>query len=188
MGFHVVGTIHQTRIALGGLMTWTELDKATIKGMWEAGDSASLIADRLRTTRNAIIGLVFRNKWVSPNQHGIRPAKPAGKVKRVVPYNVMKRVSRASSPTPQPPMEADPEPSIDDLAIPIEQRKSVMQLTDHTCRFPIGSPGEGGDLFFCGAEPLVGKPYCGPHFRRTRAPPTDRQPHSFQLVKTSSRL
>ena len=168
-------------------MTWTELDKATIKGMWEAGDSASLIADRLRTTRNAIIGLVFRNKWVSPNQHGIRPAKPAGKVKRVVPYNVMKRVSRASSPTPQPPMEADPEPSIDDLAIPIEQRRTMMQLTARTCRWPVGDT-KSPDFFYCGAEPQEGESYCGPHCRRAFTPRQPPKPHSFSLQKMSVRL
>ena len=168
-------------------MTWTEHDKANIKAMWEAGDSASLIADRLRTSRNAIIGLVFRNKWVSPNQHGIRPAKPAGKVKRVVPYNVMKRVSRASSPVRQAPLEPDPEPTVDDMAIPLEQRRTLLQLSDKVCHWPVGD-SKSADFFFCGAPPIDDCSYCGPHYRRSIQPARPRWMRSFSLQKISVRL
>lgn len=42
---------------------------------------------------------------------------------------------------------------------------TLMQLTEHTCRWPIGMP-EDPDFGFCGAPPKAGKSYCEKHFRR----------------------
>lgn len=57
----------------------------------------------------------------------------------------------------------EPFPVIVDSDIPLEQRKTILELNDETCRWPIG---EGASMFFCGAEPLDGKPYCGAHCAR----------------------
>ncbi len=38
-----------------------------------------------------------------------------------------------------------------DMEIPVEQRKSLMELGAHHCRYPVGDPG-GPGFFFCGAE------------------------------------
>lgn len=46
--------------------------------------------------------------------------------------------------------------------IPIDQRKSFLDLKDHHCRYPfneVGSP----DFFFCGATVKPDKPYCETH-------------------------
>ncbi len=55
--------------------------------------------------------------------------------------------------------------------IPREQRKNIFELTNWTCRWPIG---DGFDMFFCGAVPLAGCPYCFGHHLRSikRAKPT----------------
>lgn len=45
--------------------------------------------------------------------------------------------------------------------IPIEQRKSLLELKDH-CRYPFNQPGKD-DFFFCGAIPKLNKPYCEDH-------------------------
>jgi GcrA cell cycle regulator len=45
---------------------------------------------------------------------------------------------------------------------------SLLELTNETCRFPHGDPGEPG-FFFCGAPDADlegGKPYCAQHARR----------------------
>jgi GcrA cell cycle regulator len=45
------------------------------------------------------------------------------------------------------------------------QRRSLMELTDDTCQWPVGDPSTV-DFFFCGAQPLPDKPYCAAHCAR----------------------
>lgn len=40
--------------------------------------------------------------------------------------------------------------------------RSVVDLSAHTCRWPIGDPREPG-FHFCGKPANPGKPYCGEH-------------------------
>jgi GcrA cell cycle regulator len=79
-------------------------------------------------------------------------------------------MDRRHSPQPQPPLERDPAPTVNDLAIPMKQRRTLMELTSKTCRFPVGYPGSA-DFFFCGAIPRDDSPYCTGHYRRSIQPP-----------------
>ena len=45
--------------------------------------------------------------------------------------------------------DIEPEPEL--IEIPLEQRKTLLQLTEKTCRWPVGDPG-GTDFFFCGGD------------------------------------
>jgi len=56
-------------------------------------------------------------------------------------------------------------PNIDDQKIPVTQRRSLMELTGDTCRWPVGEP-TNPDFFFCGAGVLSKLPYCAGHYRR----------------------
>ena len=38
--------------------------------------------------------------------------------------------------------EVEPEPEL--IEIPLEQRKTLLQLTEKTCRWPVGDPGQHG--------------------------------------------
>ncbi len=40
--------------------------------------------------------------------------------------------------------------------------RSVIELSAHTCRWPIGDPREPG-FHFCGKPAMSGKPYCAEH-------------------------
>ncbi len=62
-----------------------------------------------------------------------------------------------------------PPPLESDLAIPKRQRKQIATLGPMSCRFPVGTPGEGG-FFFCGASKVEGLPYCAEHARRCFVP------------------
>jgi hypothetical protein len=72
-------------------------------------------------------------------------------------------------PAPAPAWVGDANPYVDDpgidAAIPHAQRRSLLELTDDTCRWPVGDPC-AADFFFCGAPPLPGKPYCAAHCAR----------------------
>jgi GcrA cell cycle regulator len=170
---------------------WTESQKAFVKEKWEAGISAGTISAELGTTRSAIIGLVHRNHWITPNTIASRTSHNPREKKepRQVPYNIQRALERGNSPSPQPPLERDPAPTVDDLAIPMEQRRTLMDLTSKTCRFPVGNPGSA-NFFFCGAEPMEGRPYCRAHFLRATQPLryNPPQPHSFSLAKNAVRL
>ena len=47
--------------------------------------------------------------------------------------------------------DAEPEPELVDNIIPIGQRRTLLELTEETCRWPIGDPGRP-DFFFCGGQ------------------------------------
>jgi GcrA cell cycle regulator len=59
-----------------------------------------------------------------------------------------------------------------DADISLAQRRSLLELASHDCRWPVGDPSTA-DFFFCGAEVLRGKPYCRAHGERARRPAND---------------
>lgn len=61
--------------------------------------------------------------------------------------------------------EAHVAPQAAELYIPEEQRLSLLQLNEHTCKWPIGDP-LSADFYFCGQHSNEGKPYCEFHSRR----------------------
>jgi len=63
---------------------------------------------------------------------------------------------------------------------PVEPRTvSLLELTDDTCRWPIGDVGAPG-FCFCGNRPLKGLPYCAGHFRLGRQDSRSSTRPSFQ--------
>jgi GcrA cell cycle regulator len=72
----------------------------------------------------------------------------------------------------EPEPEAEPEPV--DNVIPLGQRRNLLELTEETCRWPIGDPGTA-DFYFCGGHAVVGLPYCSYHSRVAYQPPNTRR-------------
>lgn len=62
-------------------------------------------------------------------------------------------------------VEAYVAPQTEELYIPEEQRLSLLQLNEHTCKWPIGDPLAPG-FYFCGQHSDEGKPYCEFHSRK----------------------
>ena len=56
-------------------------------------------------------------------------------------------------------------PQVAELFIPVEQRLTLLQLSEPTCKWPIGDPLTP-DFYFCGQHSDEGKPYCEFHSRR----------------------
>ena len=56
-------------------------------------------------------------------------------------------------------------PQVQELYIPPEQRLTLLQLNEHTCKWPIGDPLTT-DFYFCGQHSDEGHPYCEFHSRR----------------------
>ena len=161
-------------------MTWTDERVELLKKLWADGLSASQIAAELGgVTRNAVIGKVHRlglaGRAKSASSAAPRPRKPR--------TAHMLRVTRPSIRGNTALMHAydldiEAEPAFVDNVIPIGQRRTLLELTEETCRWPIGDPGSA-DFFFCGGPSLTSLPYCAYHSRVAYQPPharRDRRP------------
>jgi GcrA cell cycle regulator len=154
-------------------MGWTDERVELLKKLWSEGLSASQIAAELGgITRNAVIGKVHRlglsGRTKSTSSAAPRPRKPRSN-------NQMMRVSRPAirgNTALAYEFEAEPEPEL--LEIPLEQRKSLLQLNERTCRWPVGDPG-ATDFFFCGGDAAGEQPYCTYHSRVAYQPASDRR-------------
>jgi len=158
-------------------MSWNDERVELLKKLWSDGLSASQIAAELGgITRNAVIGKVHRlglsGRAKSPSSAAPRPRKA-----RAHPH--MLRVSRPAVRGNTALAHAfeydiEPEPQLVDNVIPIGQRRTILELTEETCRWPIGDPGTT-DFFFCGGQTSTGLPYCCFHSRVAYQPSGDRR-------------
>lgn len=154
-------------------MSWTDERIERLKSLQGQGLSASQIAadlggfhDTIDGGRSAVIGKIHR-LGIGRGRKATKPPKPRE------PPRASSRVTAARSKSLDE-AYADPEPTIDDgfrgepsmidLAIPVEQRKTMRQLTDDDCKWPVGDP-QAADFFFCGGPKLGGLPYCSYHCR-----------------------
>ena len=154
-------------------MGWTDERVALLTKLWADGLSASQIAAELGgITRNAVIGKVHRlglsgrAKSASSSAPRQRKARSSGHMMRVPRASMRGNTALAYD------YEMEPEPEL--IEIPLEQRKTLLQLTDKTCRWPIGDPGST-EFFFCGGENANEQPYCAYHARVAYQPMTDRR-------------
>jgi GcrA cell cycle regulator len=159
------------------IMTWTEERVEQLKKLWADGLSASQIAAQLgNITRNAVIGKVHRlglsGRAKSPSSSAPRPRKPRS-------ASHMLRISRPSmrgntALAHAYEMELEPDPVPYDNVIPIGQRRTLLELNEDTCRWPIGDPGSA-EFFFCGGNTVTSLPYCAYHSRVAYQPAGSRR-------------
>ena len=137
--------------------------------LWKSGWAASLIANELEKTRNAVIGKIHRMGLKNTD----RPAESRLRKKPVFKPRVAKvEVQQAAFvPVPEDPeLITDPDRiHPDDAAIPESQRRQIWELTSQMCKFPVGRPG-ASDFFCCGAKPMDGCIYCRSHAERCFKP------------------
>jgi len=162
-------------------MSWNDERVETLKRLWAEGLSASQIATELGgITRNAVIGKVHRlglsGRAKSPTTASPRPrkARAHSHMIRVARPTVRGNTALATAFE----YESEAEPEVVDNVVPMGQRRSLIELSEHSCRWPIGDPGDA-DFFFCGGQTAGTVPYC-PHHRRVAYQPAnlrrDRKP------------
>lgn len=67
------------------------------------------------------------------------------------------------------------ENAVDIAEIDRSARKlSLMELTERTCKWPIGDPSRG-EFYFCGQPAIAGKPYCQGHSSAAYQPMSSRR-------------
>lgn len=127
---------------------WTLEVLKRARELWDARVPGPTIADKLGCTLPALWRACHRYKF---------PHRYTTRLRRRSDWHRPKLTSFAK-PSPVRVNSAD-------LAIPIEQRCSIMDLSEATCRWPVGDP-QSSDFFYCGAAPLKGRPYCPAHCMR----------------------
>ena len=133
-------------------MSWTHEREEKLKELWKEGHSASQIASMLGdTTRNAVIGkahrldlqarAVSRKSTVKINsESNIAPEIKTQKLGRRARFKAL----------------------LLDKNFEQENPKKLEELTDSTCRWPIGHPYEE-KFYFCGRKSMEKFPYCKLH-------------------------
>jgi GcrA cell cycle regulator len=130
---------------------WTRERIALLKKLWAEGETATAIAMRLRMSKSAVLGKVFRLRLPSA-------AKATAAAARRDAATVGRR-RRGRLPT---------KPGMKPAAPAMTSGKTLFELTNDSCRWPHGQPGTK-TFHFCGvlgADLEGGRPYCERHARR----------------------
>jgi len=131
-------------------MSWTPERENKLKDLWKKGHTASQIASMLgETTRNAVIGKAHRLNL---------EARAISKKPRVQ----AKTESNAPAKEAKLSRKARFKSLLLDKNFEPENPKKLEELTDETCRWPIGHPYEK-NFYFCGRKPMEKFPYCKLH-------------------------
>jgi GcrA cell cycle regulator len=133
-------------------MSWTPEKEEKLKDLWKKGHTASQIASLLGdTTRNAVIGKAHRlnlearaaSRKTTPrinNENNNLPEAKTQKLGRKAKFKAL----------------------LLDKNFEQENPKKLEELTDETCRWPIGHPYEK-KFYFCGRKPMEKFVYCQLH-------------------------
>ena len=174
-------------------MSWNDERVDLLKKLWTEGLSASQIAGRIGgVTRNAVIGKVHRlglsgratTSRTTPSRPrnristARRPAKP--------------RFTHIGNSAFKNLLDAEPyTPAFEEIEIPLAERKTLQDLTEKCCRWPIGDP-QTPEFHFCNRGKVAGLPYCEHHARRAFQPPQprrrDRMPQPALPITVSAPL
>jgi GcrA cell cycle regulator len=93
------------------------------------------------------------------------PRPAAAPASNVTPLPIRKAIIPAGQPLPPQPSLNEISPEALASVREVEKRAkrlTLMELTERTCKWPIGDPATD-DFWFCGLPSLPGKPYCEAH-------------------------
>ena len=134
-------------------MSWSPEKEEKLRELWKKGHSASQIASMLGdTTRNAVIGKAHRLNL---------EARMTSKKKQVTPGK-QKNSSLKEYKTQKLGRKARFKALLLDKNFEGENPLKLEELTDKTCRWPIGHPHEE-NFYFCGRQSMEKLPYCKLH-------------------------
>ncbi|MEX0837921.1 MAG: GcrA family cell cycle regulator, partial [Parvibaculum sp.] len=164
---------------------WTDERVELLKKLWADGLSASQVAKQLGgVTRNAVIGKVHR-LGLSGRATPSRPARTRAPGPRALQRGLPDAragEARAAEERTARETEARSEAVEEERLLDPSERATVLTLTEHTCKWPIGDPGRPG-FHFCGRGADNGSPYCTDHARMAYQPAQARRNRERQRSK-----
>ena len=176
-------------------MNWTDERVERLTKLWAEGLSASQIATQLGgVSRNAVIGKVHRLCLPGRAKAGGPAATPARTSKRPAPSapRPSNFAARPSAPAPRAasrPVAATalnddlaldmaenlaPMPVLNNTILPTSRRLSLTDLTERTCKWPVGDPMTD-EFHFCGCDSQDNSPYCKYHAKLAYQPVNERR-------------
>ena len=136
-------------------MSWTPKKEEKLKELWSKGHTASQIASLLGdTTRNAVIGKAHRLN--------LQARAISRKSTQKINNSENNSTSISENKTQKLGRKARFKALLLDKNFEQENPKTLEELTDETCRWPIGHPYEE-KFYFCGRRPMEKFPYCKLH-------------------------
>jgi len=168
-------------------MTWTDERVELLRKLWIDGLSASQIAAEMGgVTRNAVIGKVHRlglsGRAKTSNQASARPkAAPRnpGFPARPARNGQQRGMVRTQMRVPAERRAEGQARAEERLEAPDPLRLDLTQLTEQTCKWPLGDPA-AEDFSFCGHAPKENSPYCPYHSRIAYQPVIDRRRDRYE--------
>ena len=156
----------------GPVSPWTKQRTRILRRRWSQGARVREIAAELGhgITYNAVIAKIHRLGISTLSPYGGAPGRRYAANTRPADRPVYpQRAPYWFRKGPLPAWVVNARPYVEtvgvDARIPRRQRRSLFELSDDTCRWPVGDP-RSSRFFFCGAQPLRNKPYCSEHCAR----------------------
>ena len=163
-------------------LPWTEERLRHLRRRWKQGARAREIGAELGVSANAVIAKIHRLGIARLSPYGGAPGRrqKLQNIPRAArPQYARRRAFSLRRARPAPPLlkaKRYLKYARLDEQIPLAQRRSLLALGDDNCRWPVGEAGLPS-FFFCGAQVLRNKPYCGAHCARAYLrPPPPRAP------------
>jgi|GEM_PF-39389 GcrA cell cycle regulator len=159
----VIGKVH--RLGLSNRATGPEKDEPEAKA--PPREEAPRPVEAAREGAAQVEAALAEPKPTAPPQRPIAPvnATMAQVVNNVTPLPLRKSIVPAGQPLPPQPSANEISPEALASVREVEKKAmkiSLMELTERTCKWPIGDPATE-DFWFCGLPSTPGKPYCEAH-------------------------
>ena len=149
---------------------WDKDSEARLEVLWK---DLAFPMKHMHLTINAEFGTTFTRSSMIGKAHRMKlPNRRLAVTEEVLRARIQKRIDQKRGKSAErtqrlpKPVKALP---VNDLDIPVAQRKTILEITDYNCKYVVGDPTMGAaHYFYCGADlphdrDLNTPPYCPGH-------------------------